>query len=66
MQFARHCRKGIAVLSGVGIEAELIQYTDAIYPTFMMYRTTNIFEKKGKRNRGQFKTVPCFFQREDA
>ncbi len=33
MQFARHCRKGIAVLSGVGIEAELIQYTDAIYPT---------------------------------
>lgn len=33
MQFAKHCRKGIAVLSGVGIEAELLQYTDAIFPT---------------------------------
>ncbi|MGG0719366.1 HAD family hydrolase [Robertmurraya massiliosenegalensis] len=33
MQFARHCHKGIAVLSGVGEEGELIQYTDAIYPT---------------------------------
>ena len=33
MQFAKHGRKGIAVLTGVGIEAGLSQYTDAIYPT---------------------------------
>lgn len=33
MQFAQHCRKGIAVISGVGIEKELSQYTDAIYST---------------------------------
>lgn len=33
MQFGKHCRKGIAVLSGVGDEQELMRYTDAIYPT---------------------------------
>jgi len=33
MQFGKHCRKGIAVLSGVGEEKHLRQYTDAVYPT---------------------------------
>lgn len=33
MEFSKNCRKGIAVLSGVGEKATLAQYTDAIYPT---------------------------------
>lgn len=33
MEFAKACRKGIGVLSGVGIKTDLSRYTDAVYPT---------------------------------
>ena len=33
MQFGKHFKKGIAVLSGVGLKEELIEYTDHYYPT---------------------------------
>ncbi|WP_019155671.1 HAD family hydrolase [Robertmurraya massiliosenegalensis] len=46
MQFARHCRKGIAVLSGVGEEGELLQYTDAIYPTIHEIPYEQFLERK--------------------
>ncbi|PMC34585.1 hypothetical protein CJ195_22505 [Bacillus sp. UMB0899] len=44
MQFAQHCRKGIAVLSGVGIEKELSQYTDTIYSTIHEIPYRKFFE----------------------